>query len=1495
MAPRRPQHRKRTRGGGQNPSSSASAQGVAPATPGYLAPTISSTAHQGGPVTGYDVEMSESTPHAGPATGDQDQEMADIPPVPQATVPAPAALAPAAPVAAQVAAPAAPAAAGQSQTLDAGSLLQNLPAVQLSRAEMTRLKMERIRARAEVVLKRPRTESAGDDADSEPSAAKKQQTQKPDDQQAVQEHAVMRRPFPYTEVTNTRRTFCCLRLSGGPIIGSFQRQNGWGIKFSMDAGTYGVHAINIELLCNIVDKSTLLKDVNSVPGDVNVIPMAWYTGARIEVDSNEGPYQLEDFEIFCIQDHPGHQAANERSVWEACPESKRRQLVYCRFKSNTTYYTNTVSGGEAWSDGINPDLLIILQQLMNERGIYVEIWFQQPFGSSSSFEEKVLMPFRRAYEERLPILSQYDVLDLDGTPSIKDIGQGMYCKYPMRSVPGSKNKVADQSGGPIGFSQLPSPDVYNFRRQFEIYHALIPIRESQYQKGLAIHVEMNAVRVYLMSLTGIEIKDRAQFQQMTPAQQRVHKTFYAFIRMPGKKGQKELAPTPGVRVQLEWDNSEPLRQKAHAPVKNSYRWKGVVIPHQGATVTATGTDYCVLLTMPNIVSRVPFQPFTEPKYLPNKELPLAHLKVNYSNSTYDRELEAWTAFCKSGRPQITAIHDVLRSNTFLENEMSRPNMAGGPTSTEENEQRYKELVDRFERDNILDRSQIHALRKAASVPNYARILQGPPGTGKTRTAVHLAWALVNAGHTVLFVAPTNVAVDSATTALVRSRPADMAHHMVIRAETNSLSMGEITKYVDYEEMEQDQPGIAKPLPVAEEDPIMAAFVEEFDASLDLQADVDFERYLATTQNFEKAYELALKAYNARAQDYPVEASMDFNVWRTCKEDDDRAAQRARDAQLETPHSITEPIASGKTESSDYAEAVKNWISFQGSPGSAAAKAFMKLRVQQEARSISKASIICTTASNSGADILAAKFKPTVIIMDEVGQMTAPAVAVPLMAYKTSMGTYFIGDPKQLAPLITALRLCEVRGIVEKSVLGTFIDRGYPLVFLEIQYRMDPEIASFPSQMFYDNKLKNAVTTMLDNEYKQAIRRVTSKYYGIKGIKGDGSLYMMVDVIHGRGRLEEGGTSLQNYANADAIVQAIKHLIAEGFPRSEIKLLSLYKGQKTVLVSKLVAGIEGNHWVPEDVTTVDSYQGKQGVFACLDMVAASNIEEGQVPASLMDEDAATAAAATGRFTVESVSSYVTNPHRLCVGITRTTCGLFVFCQTARLAWGYKASKSDYYNSVFRMVEDAQRRGLIHRDTVHYDTHPTALREVANLDAYHARARLARQDEQQWSFVESVVRKAQTQKQQREQKLSAVRKIPEPGPTVPAPSRRAPHVLPARPGTASLVPEPTTATPTTDEGGVSVTTRPATQRDQKKGKKSLRDRAVAAQRAEEGRTEKKKPEVIPRNQLEKSSWADIMDEEAAEKAAKAAEDGGVFEEDDEEDDVIEEDEATREPTE
>ncbi len=52
------------------------------------------------------------------------------------------------------------------------------------------------------------------------------------------------------------------------------------------------------------------------------------------------------------------------------------------------------------------------------------------------------------------------------------------------------------------------------------------------------------------------------------------------------------------------------------------------------------------------------------------------------------------------------------------------------------------------------------------------------------------------------------------------------------------------------------------------------------------------------------------------------------------------------------------------------------------------------------------------------------------------------------------------------------------------------------------------------------------------------------------------------------RVEPGGTSLQNYANADAIAEAVQRMVEFGIPPSSITILTIYKSQTFIIVSKL---------------------------------------------------------------------------------------------------------------------------------------------------------------------------------------------------------------------------------------------------------------------------------------------------------------------------------------
>lgn len=67
-----------------------------------------------------------------------------------------------------------------------------------------------------------------------------------------------------------------------------------------------------------------------------------------------------------------------------------------------------------------------------------------------------------------------------------------------------------------------------------------------------------------------------------------------------------------------------------------------------------------------------------------------------------------------------------------------------------------------------------------------------------------------------------------------------------------------------------------------------------------------------------------------------------------------------------------------------------------------------------------------------------------------------------------------GDDQQLPPMV----LCELAkgpNLLSTSMFSRLRQVGFPVRMLDIQYRMHPSIASFPSRQFYEGKLQSGVS------------------------------------------------------------------------------------------------------------------------------------------------------------------------------------------------------------------------------------------------------------------------------------------------------------------------------------------------------------------------------------------------------------------------------------
>lgn len=119
--------------------------------------------------------------------------------------------------------------------------------------------------------------------------------------------------------------------------------------------------------------------------------------------------------------------------------------------------------------------------------------------------------------------------------------------------------------------------------------------------------------------------------------------------------------------------------------------------------------------------------------------------------------------------------------------------------------------------------------------------------------------------------------------------------------------------------------------------------------------------------------------------------------------------------------------------------------------------------------LDEAVIVFSTLSFSGSALFSKLNRGfDVVIIDEAAQAVEPATLVPLA--NGCKQVFLVGDPVQLPATV-------ISPVAEKfgygmSLFKRFQRAGYPVQMLRTQYRMNPEIRSFPSREFYHEALED---------------------------------------------------------------------------------------------------------------------------------------------------------------------------------------------------------------------------------------------------------------------------------------------------------------------------------------------------------------------------------------------------------------------------------------
>ncbi|CDR40740.1 CYFA0S05e03906g1_1 [Cyberlindnera fabianii] len=298
--------------------------------------------------------------------------------------------------------------------------------------------------------------------------------------------------------------------------------------------------------------------------------------------------------------------------------------------------------------------------------------------------------------------------------------------------------------------------------------------------------------------------------------------------------------------------------------------------------------------------------------------------------------------------------------------------------------------------------------------------------------------------------------------------------------------------------------------------------------------------------------------------------------------------------------------------------LKKLLKLRGELGELSAEdttTFFRLFRKKERAILKNADVVCCTCIGAG-DIRLHNMTFSAVLIDEVTQASEPECLVPIV--HGAKQVILVGDHQQLGPVILDKRAAEAG--LKQSLFERLIHLNHIPIRLEVQYRMNPCLAEFASNMFYEGDLHSGVT--------KEDRRMSSKFpWPVPDTP------MMFWANYGREEISATGTSYLNRIEAMNCERVITRLFREGVKPEQIGVITPYEGQRAYIVSYMTmnGSMDKDLYLDVEVASVDAFQGREKdfiVFSC------ARANEGQNIGFLRD------------------------PRRLNVALTRAKYGLIV---------------------------------------------------------------------------------------------------------------------------------------------------------------------------------------------------------------------------------------------
>jgi hypothetical protein len=466
----------------------------------------------------------------------------------------------------------------------------------------------------------------------------------------------------------------------------------------------------------------------------------------------------------------------------------------------------------------------------------------------------------------------------------------------------------------------------------------------------------------------------------------------------------------------------------------------------------------------------------------------------------------------------------------------------------------------------LNPSQCEAIKTFLTGNNPLQFIQGPPGTGKTTTIVELLTYVYRMGKKILVTAPSNKAVQLLAQRFLEKCPKASA---VLVGVEEKLSQGQnlLENIVlstwrgmfaqRVKKLQQEIINLKLPDKLFSRDnyEILKQFLNEQSGSLLSQLTIIKTIIEDIRSNYVKKYQLD----DIEPFEYEIEVAR-FHV-----EELDTLLKESPNSQhdLDSLVELLKGLQSNQIEKkfADYPSQIK------------------------ETDLLSGALVVFATLSICGRK----SFKDAiqnidVLIVDEAGQSIESETLIPF-CYQPER-CVFVGDTKQLPATVMSSSANATR--FGRSLMSRLVDElNYPCIMLDTQYRMHSEIARWPSEQFYQNRLKNA--TSEENHNLPSLKHVP-KYL---------DHYSFINIVGTEEENEQN--SFFNSCEAQAMLLLIRTLQnSYGIdPNKQISVITFYKAQVNYLNNLL-----SRHYPKIKIQTVEGSQGDENDIVLISFVRAN---------------------------------------------------------------------------------------------------------------------------------------------------------------------------------------------------------------------------------------------------------------------------------------------------